>query len=272
MSKIEWTEKTWNVSTGCKKVSPGCKHCYAETMAHRLQAMGAVGYENGFSLSLMPDRLDRPTRRHKPTLWFVNSMSDLFHESIPDTYLDQVFAVIDNTPWHTYQILTKRAESMRDYFDNRTVPSHVWLGVTVEDRRHGFPRLDVLRSINARVRFISAEPLLEDLEGLDLTGMDQALVGGESGPGARPMKPAWVDRIFEVCDRSQTAFFFKQWGRWGPDGVARAKQSNGRLYRGRIWEESPFHRVPVRNSSPFALQQVHWISRSSVRSDPKIGK
>lgn len=163
MSKIEWTEKTWNVSTGCTKRSPGCKHCYAETMARRLQAMGEPGYENGFEMSLIPSRLDQPMRSKKPTLWFVNSMSDLFHADIPAKYLDRVFNVIRKTPWHTFQVLTKRADRMREYFSHHTVPANVWLGVTVEDRRHGFPRIDSLREIDAPVRFISAEPLLEDL-------------------------------------------------------------------------------------------------------------
>ncbi|MEW8139148.1 MAG: phage Gp37/Gp68 family protein, partial [Candidatus Thiodiazotropha endolucinida] len=254
MTKIEWTEKTWNVSTGCTKLSPGCKHCYAKDMARRLQAMGAAGYDNGFELSLMASRLDQPKKRKKPTLWFVNSMSDLFHASIPEEYLDKVFHVIGSTPWHTYQILTKRAERMRKYFSHHPVPENVWLGVTVEDRRHGFPRIEALRKINAPVRFISAEPLLEDLEGLDLAGIDQIIVGGESGHRGRPMKPAWVDRIFHIARRSNTAFLFKQWGRWGPDGIARSKKRNGRCYRGRIWDEAPSRSDSVRIPVPYPTQ------------------
>lgn len=191
MTRIEWTEKTWNVTTGCTKLSPGCKHCYAEAMARRLQAMGAPGYENGFKLSLMPERLEQPLHRRKPTLWFVDSMSDLFHEEIPETFLDQVFTVIGCTPWHTYQILTKRAERMRDYFATRAVPVNAWLGVTVEDRQYGLPRLEALRQIEARIRFVSAEPLLEDLEGLDLTGINQVIVGGK----LRTPSPAHVSGL-----------------------------------------------------------------------------
>ncbi len=269
MSRIEWTEKTWNVSTGCTKLSPGCKHCYAEAMASRLKAMGAPGYENGFKLSLMPERLEQPLHRRKPTLWFVDSMSDLFHEEIPEGFLDQVFTVIGCTPWHTYQILTKRADRMRDYFTTRAVPANAWLGVTVEDRQHGLPRLEVLRQIETRIRFVSAEPLLEDLEGLDLTDIHQVIVGGESGPRARPMTPTWVDRIFEASRRSSTAFFFKQWGRWGADGIARSKKANGRLYQGRTWGEAPRICAPTRNPAPYPgrdavdFTQEHPVSTKS---------
>ena len=254
MTRIEWTEKTWNVTTGCTKLSPGCKHCYADAMARRLQAMGVPGYENGFKLSLMPERLEQPRHRRKPTRWFVDSMSDLFHEEIPEAFLDQVFTVIGCTPWHTYQILTKRADRMRNYFITRTVPANAWLGVTVEDRQHGLPRLEALKQIETRIRFVSAEPLLEDLEGLDLTDIHQVIVGGASTPRARPMNPAWVDRIFEASRRSNTAFFFKQWGRWGADGIARSKKANGRLYRGRIWDEAPGSSASARNPAPYPAQ------------------
>ena len=238
-SKIEWTEQTWNPATGCTKVSPGCKHCYAESMAKRLQAMGTSGYENGFKLSLMPDRLGQPLARKKPTMYFVNSMSDLFHEDIPETYLDQVFTVIQETPHHTYQILTKRAQRMRQYFSRRTVPYNVWLGVTVEDQEHGLPRINELRQIPTTIRFLSVEPLLEDLGKIDLTNIHWVIVGGESGPKARPMKPDWVDNIHNYCKIYGAAFFFKQWGGWGADGKRRAKKLNGRQYQGKTWDEMP---------------------------------
>lgn len=238
-TRIEWTEQTWNPVTGCTKVSPGCKHCYAESMARRLQAMGASGYDNGFELSLMTDRIEQPLRRQKPTIYFVNSMSDLFHEGIPSSFLDRVFSVIKSTPHHTYQILTKRSSRMHEYFSRRIVPTNVWLGVSVEDKKHGVPRISDLRDIGATVRFISAEPLLEDLEEIDLTGIHWVIVGGESGPKARPMKTEWVDSIYRQCQHSGTSFFFKQWGGWGADGKRRAKKENGRTFNGRIWDEMP---------------------------------
>jgi len=238
-SRIEWTEQTWNPTTGCTKISPGCKHCYAETMAYRLQAMGAPGYDNGFQLSLMDNRLEQPLRRRKPTIYFVNSMSDLFHEEIPDGFLDRVFSVIKKTPHHTYQILTKRSERMHDFFSERTVPRNVWLGVSAEDQKYGVPRIDDLRTVDSTVRFISAEPLLEDLGEINLTGIHWMIVGGESGPKARPMKAEWVDNIHRQCKRSGTAFFFKQWGGWGADGKRRAKKANGRTFNGRTWDEMP---------------------------------
>ncbi len=236
---IEWTEQTWNPTTGCTKISPGCKHCYAEAMANRLQRMGASGYENGFQLSLMKERLEQPLRRQKPTLYFVNSMSDLFHEGIPNAFLDEVFEVIDNTPRHTYQILTKRSSRMRDYFIGRTPPANAWLGVSVEDQEHGVPRIDDLRQVNASIRFLSAEPLLEDLGPINLSDIHWVIVGGESGPKARPMQSEWVEKIYQQCKQTKTAFFFKQWGGWGADGKRRPKKANGRLFNGRVWNEMP---------------------------------
>ncbi|MGB0723397.1 MAG: DUF5131 family protein [Gammaproteobacteria bacterium] len=238
-TSIEWTEMTWNPTTGCSKVSPGCKHCYAETMAKRLTAMGAKGYENGFALSLMPERLAEPGRRRKPTVYFVNSMSDLFHEDVPDSYLDEVFAVIESTPRHTYQILTKRAERLPDYFAARKVPANVWLGVSVEDRAYGLPRIEALRAVNCTVRFLSVEPLLEDLGPMKLDGIHWVIVGGESGPRARPMEHAWVDDIRHQCARAEVAFFFKQWGGWGADGKRRSKKANGRSLDGRTYDQRP---------------------------------
>lgn len=238
-SKIEWTERTWNPATGCTKISPGCKHCYAETMAARLKAMGAAGYEAGFDLALHPDRIVQPMQRKKSTTWFVNSMSDLFHETIPDVFLDRVFETIRATPRHIYQILTKRAERLDNYFVRRRCPDNVWLGVSVEDRRHGIPRIDHLRKLDARVRFLSVEPLLEDIGTIDLTGIHWVIVGGESGPKARPMRPEWVDSVRRQCEDQGSAFFFKQWGGWGADGVKRHKKANGRLLHGKTWDALP---------------------------------
>jgi len=238
-STIEWTEHTWNPMTGCTKVSPGCKHCYAEEMAKRLKAMGTPGYENGFELSLLPDRLEQPLRRKKPTKYFVNSMSDLFHETVPDAFLDKVFDVIAQTPQHTYQILTKRAERMADYFNSCRAPKNAWLGVSVEDVKYGVPRIDYLRNIDAAVRFLSVEPLLEDIGAVDLGGIHWVIVGGESGRYARPLKAEWVDHIQQQCEAQSVAFFFKQWGTWGSDGKKRNKKANGREFQGKVWDEMP---------------------------------
>jgi protein gp37 len=240
-SKIEWTEQTWNPIVGCTKISAGCKHCYAETMAKRLQAMGTPGYENGFALRLLPERLADPGRRQKPTVYFVNSMSDLFHEKVPEHYIDQVFAAIAAVPRHHFQILTKRAARLARYFRTRSVPDNVWLGVSVENQRHGVPRIDYLRTVTARIRFLSVEPLLEDVGELDLRGIHWVIVGGESGPKARPMKAEWADAVRRQCADQDVAFFFKQWGGWGADGKRRAKSRNGRLLNGRTWDEMPAH-------------------------------
>jgi protein gp37 len=238
-SKIEWTEQTWNPAVGCTKVSPGCAHCYAEVMARRLQAMGVKGYERGFALTLLPERLDEPLRRKRPTVYFVNSMSDLFHEKIPDTYIRKVFRVIEQAPQHTFQILTKRAKRMADFMGGRIAPKNAWLGVTVENRTHGLPRIDLLRTVEARIRFLSIEPLLEDLGEIDLAGIHWVIAGGESGVQARPMRPEWVTSVQRQCQAQRVAFFFKQWGGWGPDGAKRGKKRNGRLLEGRTWDGVP---------------------------------
>lgn len=239
MSNIEWTEKTWNPVTGCTKVSPGCKHCYAETMAKRLQAMGAPGYENGFNVSLLPERLAQPIYRKKPTMYFVNSMSDLFQEEVPFSFVEKVMAVIEETPWHTYQILTKRGTRMREYFENRTVPDNAWLGVSVEDKRYGKPRIPDLQAINAKTRFLSIEPLLESLGRIDLKNIHWVIVGGESGLGARPMNEEWVVSLRDQCKKANVDFFFKQWGAWGRDGIKRSKKANGRKLQGKTWDMIP---------------------------------
>jgi protein gp37 len=238
-SKIEWTEQTWNPTVGCTKISAGCKHCYAETMAKRLQAMGTPGYENGFQLALLPQRLDDPKRRKKPTVYFVNSMSDVFHDRIPDAYIEQIFDVMRETPQHTYQILTKRAARLARFFRTRSVPDNAWLGVSVENRKHGVPRIDYLRQVPARIRFLSVEPLLENVGELNLRDIHWVIVGGESGPKARPMKPEWAEAVRVQCEEQEVAFFFKQWGGWGADGQRRAKQANGRMLNGRTWDAMP---------------------------------
>ena len=244
ISKIEWTEQTWNPSTGCTKVSPGCLNCYAEAMARRLKGIGAKGYENGFTLTLQPDRLREPLLRKKPTIYFVNSMSDMFHEEIPDDYIRQVFDVIKSAPQHTFQVLTKRAERMAQFFKSYNVPENAWLGVTVENKKHGVPRIDQLRRVKAHIRFLSIEPLLEDIGNLDLTNIQWVIVGGESGPKARPMNPEWVQRIKKQCDQKNILFFFKQWGGWGVDGIKRSKKANGRLLFGKTWDNMP---APAQN-------------------------
>lgn len=180
-----------------------------------------------------------PLKRKKPTIYFVNSMSDLFHEKVPVEYIDRVMDVIGQTPWHSYQILTKRAARMARYFKTRPVPQNVWLGVSVENRRHGVPRIDHLRGVQAKIRFLSVEPLLEDVGELDLQDIHWVIVGGESGPKARPMKPEWAEAVRIQCEAQKVAFFFKQWGGWGADGKRRAKAKNGRLLNGRTWDEMP---------------------------------
>lgn len=239
-SKIEWTEQTWNPVTGCTKVSPGCKHCYAEVMAKRLQSMGTPGYEDGFTkISLMSDRLQQPYHRKKPTIYFVNSMSDLFHEKVPYSYIDQVMEVIEETPHHAYQILTKRAERMHDYFLDRLVPDNAWLGVSVEDKQYGKPRIPYLQAIKAKTRFLSVEPLLENLGRIRLKGIHWVIVGGESGNKARPMEEAWALSIRDQCQRAGVDFFFKQWGAYGADGIKRSKGANGRKLQGKTWDMIP---------------------------------
>lgn len=237
-SKIEWTDATWNPSTGCDKISAGCKNCYAETMSKRLKAMGTLGYENGFEFTIMPDRLEHPLKIKKPTRFFVNSMSDLFHEDMPIDFLDRIFDVIQKTPQHQYQILTKRDDKLVEYFSDKLVPRNVWLGVSVENKKTKH-RIDSLRKIDAEIRFLSLEPLLEDLGDLDLSNIHWAIVGGESGHNARPMKASWVIKIKDQCMKQNVSFFFKQWGTWGVDGLKRSKKNNGRILLGKEWNEYP---------------------------------
>ncbi len=239
-SRIEWTESTWNPVVGCTKISAGCKHCYAEVMARRLQAMGAPGYEQGFkTVRILPERLGDPLRRKKPTLYFVNSMSDLFHDQVPETFIDQVFDVMRRTPQHTYQVLTKRGQRLGRYASRTDVPVNVWLGVSVENKRHGVPRIAHLQAAPISTRFLSVEPLLEDVGELNLTGIDWVIVGGESGHKARPMNIEWARNVQRQCAEQGVLFFFKQWGNWGPDGTRRTKKANGRILDGRTWDDMP---------------------------------
>ena len=230
-SKIEWTETTWNPVTGCSKVSSGCLNCYAERMAHRLHAMGNPNYRNGFDVTLHPHLLDAPLTWKRPRMIFVNSMSDLFHEEVPIEFIQAVFATMERAHWHTFQILTKRSRRLVELGDLLSWPPNVWMGVSVEDM-DVTSRVDDLRSVGAEVRFLSLEPLLGPLSALNLDGIHWVIVGGESGPGARPMDPDWVVNIRDQCDAVGVPFFFKQWG-----GVF--KKRNGRQLDGRTWDELP---------------------------------
>jgi protein gp37 len=235
-SKIEWTDSTWNPMRGCSRVSPGCLHCYAETFAERFRGVKGHPFEFGFDLRLVPEKLGDPIRWSAPRKIFVNSMSDLFHEEVPDDYIEKVCRVMIAANWHTYQILTKRAPRMTQLLQTKLRPAaaapHIWWGVSVENRPHGLPRIDLLRAAQPQVAFLSIEPLIEDLGSFDLSGIRWVIVGGESGPGARPMRPSWVKSIHAQCQAARVPFFFKQWG-----GVRKAKA--GRDLDGRTYDEFP---------------------------------
>lgn len=237
-SKIEWTENTWNPVTGCTKTSQGCAHCYAEVMSRRLKAMGKKKYHNGFRVTLHEECLNEPLTWKQPCTIFVCSMSDLFHEEVPFVFIDKVMGVICKTPQHRYQLLTKRADRMADYFLKHNVPQNAWLGVTVE-AQSSKSRIDYLQKIDAPIRFLSCEPLIEDLGDLDLINIDWVIVGGESGPQARPMKKEWVLNIQQQAEEQGAAFFFKQWGTWGEDGIKRNKHRNGKLLNGKVFQAMP---------------------------------
>ncbi len=243
-SKIEWTDATWNPVRGCTKISPGCAHCYAETFAERFRGVPGHPYEQGFDLRLVPEKLTEPLRWSKPRTVFVNSMSDLFHKDVSDEYILSVVDVMRTANWHTYQVLTKRSERLGEMLQTKLRDAadepHIWWGVSVENRKHGIPRIDHFRSAPAAVRFLSIEPLLEDLGDIDLAGIHWVIVGGESGPGARPMQRAWVVRIRNQCRRAKVPFFFKQWG-----GVR--KSENGRELDGRTWDGMP-HVTEISNA------------------------
>lgn len=230
-SKIEWTETTWNPSTGCTKISEGCKNCYAERMSKRLCAMGTEKYRNGFILTLHTDVLNEPRTWKAPRTVFVNSMSDLFHEDMPFNFLNQVFTVMNECPRHTFQVLTKRAEILFENDEKLKWTKNIWMGVTVESEKH-ISRISALRQCGAIVKFLSIEPLLTALPYLDLSGIDWVIVGGESGPGARPLEESWVIDIKKMCQNQNVPFFFKQWG-------GTNKKKNGRLLQGKVWSEMP---------------------------------
>ena len=230
-SAIEWTEATWNPLTGCDKISPGCTHCYAERMSQRLRAMGQPNYRNGFELTLHERMLELPLRWKQPQRVFVNSMSDLFHKDVPEEYIQRVFAVMREASWHRFQVLTKRSDRLRALSPKFDWPANVWMGVSVESSDYRF-RVDDLRHTAARVRFLSVEPLLGPIPDLELKNIHWTIVGGESGPGARPMLEEWVIDLRDQCRRAAVPFFFKQWG-----GVN--KKRTGRLLEGRTWDEMP---------------------------------
>lgn len=230
-SKIEWTESTWNPVTGCTKVSPGCKHCYAERMAKRLRAMGQPNYANGFALTLQEHALGLPLSWKRPQVVFVNSMSDLFHRDVPAAFIQRVFGVMREAHWHQFQVLTKRSERLLELDADLAWPENVWMGVSVENADYMY-RIERLRQTGARTKFLSIEPLLGPVGRLRLTGIDWVIVGGESGPGARPMDETWVLDIRDQCREANVAFFFKQWG-----GVN--KKKTGRLLQGEIYDEMP---------------------------------
>lgn len=256
-SKIEWTDSTWNPVRGCTKISAGCTHCYAETFAERFRGVPGHPFEFGFDLRLVPEKLEEPLRWRTSRMIFVNSMSDLFHEDVPDDYVESVARVMAQANWHTYQVLTKRAERMRVLLQGRlnfaARQSHIWWGVSVENRKHGLPRIAQLRGAPARVRFLSVEPLLEDLGRINLRGIKWVIVGGESGPGARPMASEWVRAVRDQCRRAGVAFFFKQWG-----GVR--KNEAGRRLDGRLYSEFPKdvsrHSRPMPTTRRFRLEPV----------------
>ncbi|MGH7815272.1 MAG: DUF5131 family protein [Candidatus Binataceae bacterium] len=242
-SSIEWTDATWNPVRGCTKISPGCKHCYAERFAERFRGVKGHPFEQGFDLRLVPEKLNEPLRWRSPKMIFVNSMSDLFQDGVPARYIAEVGKVMEQANWHTYQVLTKRHERMNELLSRQLrwmgdLP-HVWYGVSVEDREYGLPRIAMLRRTPAKVRFLSIEPLLEDLGSLDLRGIDWVIVGGESGPGARPMDEKWVLSILRQCRVQKVPFFFKQWG-----GVR--KHETGRILNGREWNDLPSDRFGER--------------------------
>lgn len=258
-SSIEWTDATWNPVRGCTKISPGCKHCYAETFAERFRGVPGHPYEQGFDLRLIPEKLAEPFKWSKPKSVFVNSMSDLLHEDVPDWYVNQIARVMQMASWHTYQVLTKRATRLNEMLNSQLSFAagldHIWWGVSVEDRKYGLPRIDLLRRAQAAVRFLSIEPLLEDLGCVDFSGIHWVIVGGESGAGARPMAKEWVIRIQDQCRQSRVPFFFKQWG-----GVRKSK--NGRQLDGQTFDEMPSRSKNAMPSKARRLAMIgevnHW--------------
>jgi len=260
-SSIEWTDATWNPVRGCSKISPGCKHCYAERFAERFRGVKGHPFEQGFDVRLLPEKLADPLRWTEPRMIFVNSMSDLFHDKISETFISKVCTTMLLARWHTYQILTKRSTRMRELLsgplNEAAKEQHIWWGVSVENRQHGFPRIADLQAIPAPVKFLSIEPLLEDLGEVPLDGISWVIVGGESGPGARPIRKEWVQSICDQCRRAGVAFFFKQWG------GTRKKQA-GRRLNGRTYDEIPFRVQHPILPIEIRLKHVSEITNSSL--------
>jgi protein gp37 len=256
-SKIEWTEATWNPVRGCTKISPGCKHCYAETFAERFRGVAGHPYERGFDLRLIPEKLNEPLLWSHAKTVFVNSMSDLFHVEVPDDYIASVARVMQAAHWHTFQVLTKRADRLQGLLNGKmqfaAMLENVWWGVSVENRRHGLPRIERLRDIDCAVRFLSIEPLLEDIGEIDLQRIDWVIVGGESGPGARRMELKWVESIRNQCRAQGIPFFFKQWG-----GVQ--KKKFGRTLQGKTYDSMPPRKVPTVPSKSFRISEAERLS------------
>ena len=252
-SAIEWTDATWNPVTGCSKVSPGCAHCYAERFAERWRGIPGHHYEQGFDLRLWPERLAIPLRWHRPRRIFVNSMSDLFHEAVPESFIRRVFTTMEQADWHIFQVLTKRSDRLASLAPRLPWPDHVWAGVSVENRRW-VGRADDLRRVPASVRFISAEPLLGPLDDLDLTGIHWVITGGESGPRHRPPDPDWVRALRDRCVQADVAYFHKQWG-------GRTPKAGGRLLDGRTWDELP---MPLPSMRPAAAEAAPLARRLAV--------
>jgi protein gp37 len=259
-SRIEWTDATWNPVRGCTKISPGCKNCYAETFAERFRGVEGHPFQFGFDLRIIPEKLSQPLLWRGPRRIFVNSMSDLFHERVPDAFIQKVASVMRIADWHIYQVLTKRPKRLRELLSRKLRGTadqpYIWWGVSVEDRQHGLPRIEELRRSGAAVKFLSIEPLLEDLGRIDLSNIDWVIVGGESGPGARPMRPEWVENIRQQCDAGGVPFFFKQWG-----GVQKSRY--GRELNGQTFNEFPTYnalQTPTQRVRKLAWEQLRVLS------------
>lgn len=252
-TQIEWTDATWNPTTGCTKISPGCDHCYAERIAERFRGVVGHPYERGFDLTLRPERLTQPLKWKSSKMIFVNSMSDLFHKAVPENFIDKIFEIMEQADWHVFQILTKRSSKLKSYvnrrYSNGAAPAHIWMGVSIEDGNR-LSRLQHLRATNAAIKFLSLEPLIGRIGYLDLRGISWVIVGGESGLGHRPINPEWVREIRDQCNAGDTAFFFKQWGGQKP-------KSGGRELDGIEWNQYP---AMPRQKGPFgrfARQIIH---------------
>jgi protein gp37 len=257
-SLIEWTDATWNPVRGCTKITPGCDRCYAATFAERFRGVPGHPYEQGFDLRIVPEKLAEPLRWKTPRMIFVNSMSDLFHKDVPEDYVEAVCRTMERASWHTYQVLTKRSSRMRNLLETRlrfaAGLSHIWWGVSVEDRAHGLPRVEHLREAPAAVRFLSVEPLLEDLGEINLEGIDWVILGGESGPGARPLQKEWVTSVRDQCERAKVHFFFKQWG-----GVRKSKA-------GRELDGKTYDGTPARKSLPVLEKPLRLAAIAEIES------